>query len=109
MLNNLYWTEVELKAFEFAKEAHKGQKRKSGGDYIEHPILVATLLKEADLNEFVVASGFLHDVVEDTDVSLDEIYDTFGIVIGDLVKSNNEDKSKSWIERKVATHVKIQF
>lgn len=109
MLKNLNWTEVELKAFDFAKEAHKGQKRKSGGDFIEHPILVATFLKEAGLDESVVASGFLHDTVEDTEVILSDIYDIFGNVVGDLVKSNNEDKSKSWIERKVHTHSQIPF
>ena len=43
------WTELELKAYEFAKEAHKGQKRKSGGDFIEHPLLVATILKSNGL------------------------------------------------------------
>ena len=51
MLKNLNWTELELRAFDFAKEAHKGQKRKSGGDFIEHPILVATFLKEAGFDK----------------------------------------------------------
>lgn len=109
MLKDLNWTNLELRAYNFAKTAHAGQKRKSGGDFIEHPILVATLLKESGLDEYTVASGFLHDTVEDTSTELYEIYYIFGKVVGDLVASNNEDKSKSWIERKLDTHSKIPF
>lgn len=97
------------KALEFATEAHYGQKRKSGGDFIEHPILVAQILETAGASDELVAAAYLHDVAEDTDVTLDDIYKEFGTVIGDYVKSNTEDKSKSWIERKVATIEKIPF
>lgn len=93
----------------FATEAHKGQKRKSGGDFIEHPIQVAALIKRMGGGLYEEAAGFLHDVVEDTDVAFDTIYEEFGYLVGDLVLSNTEDKTKSWRDRKVDTHKKVPF
>lgn len=55
------------------------------------------------------AAGFLHDVVEDTEVTLETIYKIFVYFVGDLVESNTEDKTKSWKDRKIDTHKKIPF
>lgn len=100
---------ITEKAKVFATEAHKGQKRKSGGDFIEHPILVASLIKRMGGSDYEEAAGFLHDTVEDTKITIDDIYEGFGHSVTMLVLSNTEDKTKSWIERKVDTHKKIPF
>lgn len=100
---------IKEQALEYASKAHLGQKRKNGGDFIEHPILVAKILEDAGASDELVAAAYLHDTVEDTDVTLNDIYKEFGNIVGDYVKSNTEDKSKSWIERKLATINKIPF
>ena len=51
-------------AFEYAKDAHKGQKRKSGHDFIVHPVEVATHLARLELDPKVIISGLLHDVID---------------------------------------------
>lgn len=72
-------------ALEFATEKHAGQKRLSGEDYISHPIAVANILMEWDMDIDTVVAGLLHDVAEDTDVDLSEIADRFGKDIALLV------------------------
>ena len=73
-------------AFEFAYELHQGQCRASGEPYIHHPIAVAGLLRELGGSPVMVAAGFLHDVVEDTDVTPDEIEERFGPEVRCLVE-----------------------
>lgn len=73
------------KAYEFAAEAHKDQFRKSGEAYIVHPVQVAGILTELEMDPETIASGLLHDVVEDTDISLDEIEETFNHEVAMLV------------------------
>src|SRR5690625_4848285 len=65
------------RAYEFAKKAHEGQFRKSGEPYIIHPVQVAGILVELAMDPETVAGGFLHDVVEDTAVTIEEIEKTF--------------------------------
>ncbi len=79
--------DVELvkKAYRFAKERHEGQKRKSGEDYIVHPLSVAIILTDMDMDKEAICGGLLHDVVEDTGTSLDEVREQFGPVIAELV------------------------
>jgi (p)ppGpp synthase/HD superfamily hydrolase len=75
------------RAIKFAKEAHTGQKRKySDEDYVEHPIRVAKKIAWIDNStEDMVIAAILHDTVEDTDVSLQEINDLFGTKVADMV------------------------
>ncbi len=74
------------KAFEFAYQLHKDQRRASGEPYICHPVAVAGLLRDLGGSSAMVAAGFLHDVVEDTDVTLEEIQDHFGQEVRHLVE-----------------------
>ena len=74
-----------LKAYEFSKKVHSKQKRASGVPYLEHPIQVAKLLTEIKLDGPSIATGLLHDTVEDTATTISEINDTFGNEITYLV------------------------
>lgn len=73
------------KAFEFAKQAHVQQARVSGEPYITHPMGVCKILAELQLDEETLAAAFLHDVVEDTDISLEKIKEEFGASVAMLV------------------------
>ena len=91
------------KAYEFAREAHEGQERKGDGSpYINHPVELARLLnREGFDDEELLAATFLHDTVEDTDTTLEEIEDAFGSGVRELVESMSEDKSvEPWEEKK---------
>src|SRR5690606_1374672 len=72
-------------AFEFSQKAHKGQMRKSGEPYISHPIAVADILAGIGMDATTIIAALLHDVVEDTDVSLEEIKERFGEEVARLV------------------------
>ena len=74
------------RAFNFAYELHKGQMRKSGEPYIAHPIAVATLLRSLGGDSVTIAAGFLHDVVEDTEVTPEQIEELFGMQVRLLVE-----------------------
>lgn len=74
------------RAFQFAYKLHEGQKRASGEAYICHPIEVACLLRDLGGDSAMIAAGFLHDVVEDTDVTADEIEAHFGEEVRRLVE-----------------------
>ena len=71
--------------FSFAKDAHGGQTRASGDSFISHPLAVATILAEFELDPPTIAASLLHDVVEDTRVPLDEVERRFGPEIAGLV------------------------
>lgn len=72
-------------AYQFAAAAHQGQKRRSGEDYITHPLNVAAILAELQLDVVTIAAALLHDVVEDTPISLDTIREIFGDEVALLV------------------------
>jgi GTP diphosphokinase / guanosine-3',5'-bis(diphosphate) 3'-diphosphatase len=74
------------KAFNFAYDLHDGQRRKSGEPYIAHPIAVAGLLRDLGGSAPMIAAGFLHDVVEDTDVNLEQLEASFGTEVRLLVE-----------------------
>jgi len=73
-------------AFDFAYQLHEGQYRASGEPYIIHPIAVADLLRDIGASAAVIAAGFLHDVVEDTQVTPEEIEEHFGAEVRALVE-----------------------
>ena len=73
-------------AFEFAYQLHKQQYRASGEPYICHPVAVAGLLKDLGGDSAMIAAGFLHDVVEDTDITAEEIEQRFGEEVRRLVE-----------------------
>ena len=74
-----------VKAYQLAKSAHEGVFRKSGEPYIIHPIAVANILADLELDMEVIAAGLLHDVVEDTPYTYEDIKEMFGKDIADLV------------------------
>lgn len=73
------------RAYVFAAKAHQGQFRLSGEEYIEHPVAVARILSELEGDAHTLAAALLHDVVEDTDVTIEEIRQEFGVEIARLV------------------------
>ena len=73
------------KAYQVAKKAHEGQMRKSGEPYIIHPICVAIILAQLELDKETIVAGLLHDVVEDTAMTYDDIVKEFGEEIALLV------------------------
>ncbi len=73
------------RAYVFSAQAHDGVVRRSGEPYISHPMNVAYLLAAMQLDEATVAAGLLHDTVEDTDTTVDEIEDLFGSDVADIV------------------------
>lgn len=73
------------KAFEYAKSKHEGQVRRSGEKYIIHPVEVANILAELELDVESIAAGLMHDVVEDTEVTNDQMVSMFGEEIAGLV------------------------
>lgn len=74
------------RAFNFGYQLHEGQCRASGEPYINHPVAVAGLLRDLGGSGVMVAAGFLHDVVEDTDVTAQDIEEQFGIEVRRLVE-----------------------
>lgn len=74
------------KAYQVASKAHKDQKRKSGEPYIIHPLCVGIILSELQLDKETIIAGILHDVLEDTDISYDELKGLFGEEVVQLVE-----------------------
>ncbi|MFD1428644.1 RelA/SpoT family protein [Lacticaseibacillus mingshuiensis] len=89
-----YMNEQDLafvkKAYDFAAYVHKDQKRQSGEPYIIHPVQVAGILANLKMDPVTVASGYLHDVVEDTNITLGDIQEVFGketaVIVDGLTK-----------------------
>jgi GTP pyrophosphokinase len=77
--------ELVMRAYRFAEKAHEGQKRASGEPYITHCLAVAQILSELKVPPTVIVAGLLHDTVEDTPVTLDDIRSQFGDEVAKLV------------------------
>ncbi len=75
-----------LKAYEFAKKKHGGQKRKTGEPYIVHPLNVAKILSELGMDAATIIAALLHDVLEDTDTTYEEIKERFGESVASIVE-----------------------
>ena len=88
-------------AFEFAREAHSPQRRKSGEPYIIHPVNVARIVaEELELGADPVIAAFLHDVVEDTHYTIDDIRDRFGDEVAFLVGVVTKEKKDKYVQSK---------
>jgi guanosine-3',5'-bis(diphosphate) 3'-pyrophosphohydrolase len=90
------------RAYAFAEAAHRGQRRKDDRAFIAHPVHVARLLAARGYDEEVVAAALLHDVVEDTAVTLAEIREQFGARVAQLVECVTENPELPTPERKRA-------
>ena len=89
------------KAYTIAREAHKDQKRKSGEPYIIHPLCVAIILAELELDKESIVAGILHDVVEDTVMTLEDLTKEFGEEVALLVDGVTKLTQISWSMAKV--------
>ena len=96
-----YGNELLNKAIIFATERHAGQVRKGTTiPYITHPLETMTILNAMKADTYLLMAGVLHDVLEDTDTTGNEILERFGTDVMSLVAGHSEDKSKTWKERK---------
>ena len=91
ILNNVksYHPEADLelikRAYEHAAQAHEGQTRKSGDPYVTHPLNTALVISELKLDVASICAGLLHDAVEDTSTTVEELSEEFGSEISFLV------------------------
>ncbi len=104
-----YLTEEQInkvrRAYYYAEQAHDGQKRHSGEDYITHPLAVATILSKMRMDYQGLMAAMLHDVIEDSDITKDAITKQFGQTVADIVDGVSklthirfEDKAKAQAE-----------
>ncbi len=78
--------ELLARAFAFAAKAHEGQQRRSGEEFIHHPFGAAKICAELRLDDETIAAALMHDVVEDTNVTIEQVRDEFGDEIAQLVE-----------------------
>lgn len=83
--NKLQNLELIKRAYLFALKHHENQKRETGEPYIQHPLHVAKILVEMNLDEETIAAGLLHDVLEDTHATIDNLKNEFGPIIASIV------------------------
>jgi guanosine-3',5'-bis(diphosphate) 3'-pyrophosphohydrolase len=97
--------ETVLRAAAFAAEKHRNQRRKDeeASPYINHPIQLAYILVQADIEDpLVLAAALLHDTIEDTQTTLDELEIVFGHEIANIVAECSDDKALTKLARKQA-------
>ena len=98
------------KAFRFSFNAHKNQVRKSGEPFLAHPVAVALILAEQRLDSVTISAGLLHDVIEDTAITLEIVEENFGKEVGLLVDGVTKIRTfqmKSRQERQAETYRKM--
>ena len=100
--NNYVDENVIINAYKYASELHKTQKRHSGDPYISHPVAVANILAELKLDGPTITTALLHDTIEDTRATYDEVKNNFGEEIADLVDGVTKI-SKLEVEKKTLT------
>ena len=89
-------TDIIREAYYFAEKHHEGQKRNSGEDYIVHPFNVACILAEMNMDVSTIIAGLLHDTIEDTSVTYDDVKEKFGEEVADLVDGVTKLKMLSY-------------
>jgi (p)ppGpp synthase/HD superfamily hydrolase len=99
-------SELIRKALEIAEAAHAGQTRSGSGGmaYIHHPVAVAELLAANGFDEEAVAAALLHDVVEDSEASIEDVAARFGPAVAGLVATMTEDEAIDPFERRKGAH-----
>jgi (p)ppGpp synthase/HD superfamily hydrolase len=102
-------TPLLRRAYSFAERAHRGQRRKDGQAYIAHPVRVARLLGALGYDEDVLAAALLHDVVEDTRVTLEDVRDAFGARVTLLVDCVSENPALTGAARKIAYRERVRL
>ena len=85
LYNKFLNPETLTKAYDFAVKAHMNQKRDSSDPYVIHPVAVANILTELKLDSATIATGLLHDTIEDTFATYKTIKEEFGQEVADLV------------------------
>ena len=91
-------------AARFAAKAHEGKMRKGSEiPYIVHPLETAVIVSRMTEDPELISAALLHDVLEDTEVTFEELSELFGKRVADLVAAESEDNRKTWKERKHAT------
>jgi len=88
---------IQKRLKEFASIAHSGQKRRSGEDYMVHPLRVALILAELYADQESIIAGILHDVVEDTPVTLRDVEENFGTEVALLVDGLTKLRKKLFL------------
>ena len=98
------------KAFQYAYEGHNGQNRKSGEPYITHPLHVAIYLSDLNFDKETIAAALLHDLIEDTEITYNDLKKNFGSEVADIVdgvtkldkiKYNSNEEAKADAIRKM--------
>jgi len=85
-------------AMEFATDAHEGQRRKSGEPFVVHPIEVACILAELKMDSDTIIAGLLHDTVEDTEITTEDICDRFGSAVASIVSGVTDGDGRKDID-----------
>ncbi|MFA6553786.1 MAG: HD domain-containing protein [Patescibacteria group bacterium] len=98
------------RAISAASHMHRHQKYNSDNDtpFIAHPFFVASVLQEYGFDEDTVIAGLLHDAVEDTDMTLEEVRVQFGASVARLVEEVTFDQTKAWADRQHEAQVRLQ-
>ena len=102
-------SETLTSAYELASEAHRGQAGKDGrSPYIRHPLAVAERLAAEGLDEPTLVAAILHDVVENSDLGIDEVVARFGTEVGELVSALTDDATiPDYNERRVEHRARV--
>src|SRR5699024_12589367 len=87
-----------LRAYETGALAHEGQKRRSGEDYITHPVEVARILARLRMDHETIVAAILHDTIEDTELKRQDLVDQFGQEVADLEIGRASCRERVWIE-----------
>ncbi|MCB1587438.1 MAG: HD domain-containing protein, partial [Xanthomonadales bacterium] len=101
-LTRAQWEAID-KAFRIGAQAHEGQTRKSGEPYITHPVAVARILADMHLDGETLVAAILHDTLEDTHLTKDEVEAEFGSTVADLVDGVTKLDKVGFVSREAAT------